>query len=894
MTGHPFKPSWVRPAVLAGLLLAAVPATGRADTFVDVQKQIQQASDAFQKNDQDQALHHLGKALDLIKSYKPDVSDYIRTAYLWINRRKAGPARQAVDSALALNPEAAEAHYQLGYLEKGLGNTDKALESLKKALELKAASARGLKKASAKPVDPYWAGSAAAELWNLFDLDVRDYDLAARTFQALADQEPDNVDYLYYLGIAHSRRASLDQAADAWAKGLDLRPDDWRLHVNYLAALKRFRGTKEAVRRYEEFLKRHPVLAAQVALGKLYVEGGQKEKAVTLLRRAKRQKALLDPKNSTNLHILSIRIQLAKAFSEAEQHADAADQFARILAALPGSWSMAERISFRLDYGKSLVKASRAKEGLVELQRALADHRARFPNNAQLLELLFGLGKAYRDLGRKDQAEIYFRQYLEELRAGTVGTQRFASDVEIAEGLGDLYDEDGEHKKAAEVFKEALATIDVAVDKDKCPAARVRFKYVQALHGQKAWDKCIPAAQGLLGDKEYGNKTRKMLARAYLETGRRDDAITQLSQLKGTPEWDDVAVLLMGQTLLKDGRAEDALGYLKEAYQKQPDDDKRALKYAEVLGTLNRTDEARALYEKIRKDHPRNSDAWVGLGELEMVLAKNLPGGERREHLARAVKDFTEARNLAPSAAVLTRLGQAERELALADAEIQARSDRWRLVLYAGGLLLAALIPVALFWVVYRRQWLMRCFREVLELERDLTQIIRDRVLTRWDGDWQRLADEPFRGRVDYRSLRGRAEREGARDVLGVANFGHLVGIVDAGWDVLGFCELCAPEMVDPKEVILANLSYVGSCRTCLAHVGKLEELTARHLGAGRLGGGTLKAHLSQHLHRQVRTSLKIIRAKFNLTPGPAAELPVLAPLPGGSDAVRAGRAPGS
>jgi hypothetical protein len=203
-------------------------------------------------------------------------------------------------------------------------------------------------------------------------------------------------------------------------------------------------------------------------------------------------------------------------------------------------------------------------------------------------------------------------------------------------------------------------------------------------------------------------------------------------------------------------------------------------------------------------------------------------------------------------------------------------------------LILAVLLTGGVMFYLYRRHWALKCFGEVCDLEADLIHVIRDRVQSRWQGNWDRLGDEPFRGRIDYRSLRSKAEREKARDILGIANFGHLVGIVDAGWEVLGFNELCNPEVADPKDVIVANLSYVGSCRACLAHVGKLDEMTGKAVGRGQMNERTLKTHLSKHLHGQVKTSLRIIRSRFHFEMSAATEdMPVLTPLKPGSERVR-------
>jgi tetratricopeptide (TPR) repeat protein len=760
----------------------------------------------------------------------------------------------------------------------------------KKALELK--------NDYTDPANKFWYAEATAEFWRLLD-DTKQYDLAAREFRALAEREPANVDYLYYLGNAYNKLESYEQAAEAFGKGVDLRPDDWPLHGDFLTATKRVAGLKAAVSRYEDLLLKHPDhLAVQTRLASLYLEDQQKDKASPLLQRAKRNSALTDLKRIKDTNFQNLRIALAHALNKVGEHADAAVQFAQVLASIPRIYENEGLIvTFTIECGKSLVRANRVEEGIKKLEEARVAHRLYFPDQREPLALLFELGLAHWELGKKDkarraeEAEMYFRKYLQELRAGTVGTVRNSQDVEIAERLGDLYLEVPDYRKAAEVFKQALDLIDVAVDKEKCPTGRVQFKYVQALHGQGAWEACILVAKDLVGDKEYGPKSRELLARAYIENRQPVQAIEQLGELKGTPRWNDEALLLMGQALLASNppRPEEALTFIEEAFNKRPGDEKTALEYAQVLRYLDRADEARALYQKILKTRPRSAKAMIGLGDLELRLAKGAAGKERADHIAQAVKHYKEARYLGQTTEVLDKTSQAERELAVAEADLQAQSDRLRLVLYTGGLILAALLPIGFMVYFYRRQWAMRCFREVCDLERDLIQLIRGRVEAYWNGAWERLAEEPFRGRVDFKSLRNRAEKEGAKDILGVANFGHLVGIIDAGWEVLGLNDLCAPEMVDPKEVIIANLSYIGSCRVCLAHVGKLEELTAKHISRRRLNDGTFKAHVSKHLHRQVKTSLKIIRTKFNVTPE-AADLPTLAPVTMNRDSVTRGR----
>src|SRR5262249_20291458 len=157
---------------------------------------------------------------------------------------------------------------------------------------------------------------------------------------------------------------------------------------------------------------------------------------------------------------------------------------------------------------------------------------------------------------------------------------------------------------------------------------------------------------------------------------------------KGTPEWNDEALLLMGQALLASNppRPDEALTFIEEAFNKRPGDEKTALEYAQVLRYLDRADEARKLYQKVLKARPRSAKAMIGLGDLELRLAEGSSGKVRVDHLAQAVKHYKEARFLGQSEEVLGKTNRAERDLAVAEADVQAQSDRLRLVLYTGRL----------------------------------------------------------------------------------------------------------------------------------------------------------------------------------------------------------------
>lgn len=876
----------------AVLVCACDSAAAQSDLYSDIEKALFHASKEFRESRPDEALKHLNDALKLIDKFKstdrPNERDYLQEAYMWINFNppEVDQALGAIKKALAKNPQSAEAIFLRGYVQtKYKANTQSSmyngLEDLKTAMKRR--------KEITDPVNKNWVLDAANEMSHVFDT-LKRFDLAASEFKTLSEQEPTEVNYLFFLGMAQLKLKNFEGAADAFAKGLEQRPSDLQMHQYYGLALRETGDKKSAIAAYEAFLKRDGVLKSaedvftvQMALAVLYLEDNQDASAKELLRKAKKSPALLDPKNHANPYIRSMRVELAKGLAKLDEHAEALPLFAQVLASLPANMDPGSKVNLTRDYAKSLIRANRVKDGIKKLDEALRDLRFNSPNEQEPLDILYELGVAHWKLAkqektRTDHAEIYFRKYLQELRQGTAGALRYSSDVEIAENLGKLYADANDHAKAAEYFAEALALIDVAIDKEKCPRTRIQYENLEALAGSKQWDKCISAAGTLVADKEYGLKTRRLLAQAYLENEQWHKAIEQLNTLKGTKEWNDYAVLFMGQALLKTDRAEEALTYVEEAIKARPDDEKRKLEHAEVLRVLGRSDEARELYEKTIKMNPSAVQAHIGLGELELQLAKVESGSARVDLINQAVGHFKEAKRLKTSSQLLEKLSQAERDLADARAEVQIQASRRATILYTGALLLAPCIPIGFMIYFYRRQWAMRCFHEVLDLERDLKQLIRDRVASRLNGNWERLGEAPFRGRLPYRMLQERSKEKGGKDILSAANFGHLVAIIDDGWKELGFNELCAAELVDPKVVIIANLSYISSCRACLAHVGALDELGGKHTRRHTATDAELRPHLTKHLHGQVKTSLRIIRSKFNVKPAKEqGELPVLA-----------------
>jgi hypothetical protein len=91
-------------------------------------------------------------------------------------------------------------------------------------------------------------------------------------------------------------------------------------------------------------------------------------------------------------------------------------------------------------------------------------------------------------------------------------------------------------------------------------------------------------------------------------------------------------------------------------------------------------------------------------------------------------------------------------------------------------------------------------------------------------------------------------------DVLDVANFGHLVAIIDEGWKSLRF-DAYGSESTRP--LVIAALSYIGNCRNAVFHSAELDQKLNKD--------GAARQQPVKHMNRQVSTSLRTVRENLRL-----------------------------
>jgi tetratricopeptide (TPR) repeat protein len=156
-------------------------------------------------------------------------------------------AAEAFEQAIKLDPGLAEAHFRLALANDILGNEKEAAEGYKNAVE-------AYKKYFANPEHSkddeahYNLGQTYAGL-HLYSEAVKEYRLAI----GVKDDDP----AIYYdLGRALMKMAQYDEAAEAFAKSLNLDPDNYRAEDELSEAREGIKRIKVGRKHQEELLKK--------------------------------------------------------------------------------------------------------------------------------------------------------------------------------------------------------------------------------------------------------------------------------------------------------------------------------------------------------------------------------------------------------------------------------------------------------------------------------------------------------------------------------------------------------------------------------------------------------------------------------------------------------------
>ena len=187
--------------------------------------------------------------------------------------------------AIALKPNFAEAHNNLGSTLQEQGKLDEAEASCRQAIALKSDYAEA----------HYNLGNMLKELGRLDESE-------ASCNQAIA-LKPDLADAHYNLGITLQELGRLDEAEASYPQAIALKPDHAEAHSNLGITLQELGRLEEAKASYRHAIALKPDLAlAHINLGRLLYNMGYKNLALESIEKANH----LDPQSKESRLILSV------------------------------------------------------------------------------------------------------------------------------------------------------------------------------------------------------------------------------------------------------------------------------------------------------------------------------------------------------------------------------------------------------------------------------------------------------------------------------------------------------------------------------------------------------------------------------------------------------------
>lgn len=126
-----------------------------------------------------------------------------------------------------------------------------------------------------------------------------EFQKAIAEYEAILQEDPDNVSVLTNLGVAYYQVGQLDNAIAWYQKALSLAPKDADIHSNLAAAYVQSNQLDKALGEYLTAVQLNPNLAeAHFGLGVVYLQQGDKDKAIEAFEQFQALDTGLDPRAS--------------------------------------------------------------------------------------------------------------------------------------------------------------------------------------------------------------------------------------------------------------------------------------------------------------------------------------------------------------------------------------------------------------------------------------------------------------------------------------------------------------------------------------------------------------------------------------------------------------------
>ena len=420
-----------------------------------------------------------------------------------------------------------------------------------------------------------------------------------RALRAGLELVPINSDGWRLLGDALMKQNNDREAAIAFQRALDQKPDSLRA-IRGLAAIRDRQGRHdEALAMLKRATSQHPE-NDQLQQLYLYYEGQYGDKRVALKARQRIQE--LKPDDVNNLRALALLLADTGSADQAEQLAR--DLIAKHGQDQPDTLTLAnvQRLSGHPDQGAQTIShyidslgskvtsddylmlaryqlsANNGQEAFQAYQKAISIETGKREASRELAGLLFNRGNydravpLYRDLYKQFPDEQPLAQRLAD---GLIRIKQYdeAKQVLAKVDPGPMKDtlsalvaeHDGNHQQALEL-------IDRAIDADSGTAVFFYERAVLNAKDPKLTDQVIQDLNTALSINPNHLLSRKLLVGMYQRRGDRNEAIRELTNMVTRHPENTEARLMLIRVYIEDGNMLRAKNLVREALENKPDD----------------------------------------------------------------------------------------------------------------------------------------------------------------------------------------------------------------------------------------------------------------------------------------------------------------------------------
>lgn len=313
----------------------------------------------------DDAIVELKKALPLFKNSKSEKKaaaySALANAYNWRGIYKAAIA--SAKKAIVINPDIAQAHYNLGFAYREEGNARLAKKEF--ALYEKLLKQQGEYISTGQSEDKSTTDPSSVSGKHPGNDSITNKKTSGKpkSVKSVADVKSDKTTRKISIedrlgnGILYYNKGMLEEAIEEFEKVVQIDPANVKANYNLGNALLDKGMFNEAISKYEKVIKNDPgFLDAYLDLGKLYLDMGSTAGAISLYK-----KAILSNPGNADLHF-----SLGEAYSGKNQYKKAITEFKKATTMNPmdpeAQYRLAELYYKTKQFNLAIKHAERAKE----------------------------------------------------------------------------------------------------------------------------------------------------------------------------------------------------------------------------------------------------------------------------------------------------------------------------------------------------------------------------------------------------------------------------------------------------------------------------------------------------------------------------------------------------